>query len=176
VYLRSEKRGTMRIKICLLLIISVLFLGCSRDEEEPKSASVAANSSPIDPKSLADTNSETLIAFDEIGGQPPKPGVPIVVKTPSLFVRGWAVDQRSKSAAGGVIVNVDGKDFLAAYGSPRPDVAANLHSPDYVNSGFTVSLDSAAIGKGKHTMIFRVVTSDRKSYYQQKQTYDVVVE
>lgn len=169
----------MKLRFCILLIISVLFLGCAKEEEEPKSSTAAATSSPaapIDPKSLTDAKSETPIALDEIGGQLPKPGTPITIKTPTFVVRGWAVDQRSKSAAAGVIVNVDGKDFLANYGSPRPDVAENLKSANYVNSGFTVSIDSSALGKGKHTLIFRVVTSDRKSYYQQKQTYDVVVE
>ena len=169
----------MKRLIYLFLIISVLSFGCSKEEEDgapSKSSEVSVNTNPIDPKSLVDTKAETVLLFDEIGGQTPKPGVPIIIRTPSFVVRGWAVDQRSNSTAGGVIINVDGKDFLANYGSPRPDVAASMNSPDHVNSGFTASIDTAEIGKGKHTLIFRVVTSDRKGYYQQRQTYDVVVE
>jgi len=166
----------MKIRTYLFLVISVFFFVGCRDEEEPRTGPARASSSPIDPKSLVDTKSETVLLFDEIGGQPPKPGVPITVTTPSFVVRGWAIDQATKSVAGGVIINVEGKDFLTDYGSPRPDVAANLKSSDYVNSGFTTSIDSAAIGKGKHTLVFRVVTSDKKGYYQAKQTYDVIVE
>lgn len=168
----------MKKSIYLLLIISVLSFGCGKDADDgtqPKSSPVAA-SSPIDPKSLVDVKSEGTLLFDEIAGQAPKPGVPITIKTPSFVVRGRAIDQVTKSVAGGVIINVEGKDFVANYGAPRPDVAANLKSPDYVNSGFTASIDTSALGKGKHTLVFRVVTSDRKGYYQQKQTYDVIVE
>jgi hypothetical protein len=166
----------MKLRVCLLLILSMVFAACGNYVDEPKGPAPSANSAPIDPKSLVDAKSETFLALDEIAGQMPKPGVPITVNTASFGVRGWAVDQRAKTVAGGVIISVDGKDFVADYGSPRPDVAANLKNSDYINSGFTVSIDSSAIGKGKHTLIFRVVTSDRKSYYQQKQGHEVVVE
>jgi hypothetical protein len=168
----------MKKVIYPLLIISVLFFGCSDEDERtpPKSDSASTNSVPIDPKSLVDTKSETTLAVDEIGGQDPNRGVPISVKTPSFYVRGWAIDQRTKSLAGGVIIQLDGKDYLADYGTPRPDVADTLKNPDYLKSGFTASIDSAAMGKGKHTLVVRVVTADKKGYYQQNRTYDVIVE
>jgi len=167
----------MKKVVYLLLIISAFSFGCNKDEDDqPKTSTSAASSSPIDPKSLVDTKTETVLLLDEVAGQDPNSGVPISIKTPSFVVRGWAIDQRTKSTAGGVIINVDGKDFLANYGSPRPDVAGNLKNPDYVNSGFSASIDSPVIGKGKHTLAFRVVTSDRKGYYQQGKTYQVIVE
>lgn len=168
----------MKRLVYLIVIISVLSFGCGKEDDgpQPQSSPVAVNTGPIDPKSLLDTKSVSILLFDEIAGQLPHRGVPIVVKTPSFAVRGWAIDQQTKSPAGGVIVSVAGKDFVADYGAPRPDVADNLKSANYVNSGFKVSIDSAAIGKGKHTLTFRVVTSDRKSYYQQPDSYEVIVE
>ena len=167
----------MKKSIYILLAVALLSFGCNKEGEEPaKNRTPESSSGPIDPKSLVDANSEALLLFDEIAGQAPQPGIPISVKTPNFMVKGWAVDPAAKVPAGGVIVHVEDKDFVANYGAPRPDVAANLKNPDYVKTGFNVIIDSSAIGKGKHTLIFRVVTPDRKSYYQQKQTYDVVVE
>lgn len=144
------------------------------------SANTSSPAGTIDPKSLTNVNSETFLGMDEVGGQVPKPNVPIPVdpkRTPTINVRGWAVDQRAKTAAGGVIVNVDGKtDFVANYGQPRPDVAANLKSSNYTDCGFITSIDVSGLEKGRHTLTMRVVTADRKGYFEQKQKYDIDVQ
>jgi hypothetical protein len=166
-----------------LLMGLIGFSACSDgDESDPAAGPAGKNASnaEIDIKSLVNVNSETFLALDEIGGQMPKPNTSIVVNaqhTPRISVRGWAVDQRAKTGAGGVIINVDGNtDVLANYGQPRPDVATNLKNPDYTNSGFTASIDSATLSKGHHTLTMRVVTADKKGYFEQKQKYDVEVQ
>jgi hypothetical protein len=186
--------GRTRLKFfCVLALVFTVvgFSACgdSGDDDNADnraSANSSANASStapagsIDPKSLTNVNSETFLGMDEIGGQIPKPNVTIAVdskRTPTINVRGWAVDQRAKTAAGGVIVNVDGKtDLVTNYGQPRPDVATNLKSPSYTNCGFVTSLDVTGLEKGRHTLTMRVVTTDRKGYFEQKQKYDIDVQ
>jgi hypothetical protein len=170
--------------LAFALLISVIgFSACSDGDESDSAAGPAGKSganTAIDVKSLVNVNSETFLALDEIAGQLPKPNIAIVVNAqlmPRITVRGWAVDQRAKTEAGGVIINVDGStDVLANYGQPRPDVANNLKNPDYMNSGFTASIDTATLSKGHHTLTMRVVTADKKGYFEQKQKYDVAVQ
>lgn len=166
----------------LLAVIALGFSACADDDSggsTPKNPN-ATSSANIDPKSLVNVNSETFFALDEIGAQLPKPNVPIAVntqQTPTITIRGWAVDQRVKGEAGGVIINVDGKtDVMANYGMPRPDVAANLKNPDYTNSGFRATIDTSTLDKGHHTLIMRVITADQKGYYEQKQKYELDVQ
>ncbi|MGI9106619.1 MAG: hypothetical protein ACR2G4_10265 [Pyrinomonadaceae bacterium] len=167
----------------LLTVITVGFSACADDDDTTggKPGNPAATSSTnIDPKSLVNVNSETFFALDEIGAQLPKPNVPIAVntqQTPTIIIRGWAVDQRVKGEAGGVIINVDGQtDVVANYGMPRPDVAANLKNPDYTNSGFRATIDTSTLDKGRHTLTMRVITADQKGYYEQKQKYDLDIQ
>ena len=187
--------GRTRLKFfcALALVLTVVGLSaCGSDPDADDNAGTRAGSAntapantsapagPIDPKSLTNVNSETFLGMDEIGGQIPKPNVAIPVdakRTPTINVRGWAVDQRAKTAAAGVVVNVDGKtDLVANYGQPRPDVAANLKNPNYTNCGFVTSLDVSGLEKGRHTLTMRVVTADGKGYFEQKQKYDIDVQ
>jgi hypothetical protein len=190
---RFKGRRFLSKTLALVLLSSMALgaVGCGDVEDaDPadNSAKPSANTSPassgsaagIDPKSLVSVNSETFLALDEIGGKLPVQNVSIPVNPqsmPKITVRGWAVDQRTKGEAGGVIVNVDGKtDVVANYGQPRPDVAANLKNPNYTNSGFIATIDASTLEKGRHTLTMRVVTADKKGYYEQKQKYDIDVQ
>jgi hypothetical protein len=79
---------------------------------------------------------------------------------------GWAIDDAKKSAAGGVLVQVDGSDRVAAsYGGARPDVAAAMNMRDAAGSGFDVDIPAALLPEGRHTLSFLVLTSDGQRYY-----------
>jgi len=79
---------------------------------------------------------------------------------------GWAIDDAKKSAAGGVLVQVDGSDRVAAsYGGARPDVAAAMNMRDVAGSGFDVDIPAALLPEGRHTLSFLVLTSDGQRYY-----------
>lgn len=168
-----------------LLAVTTLALGaCATDDDTAgdgaSNNSAAASNIDIDPKSLVDVQSETLFALDELGGQVPKLNAPVAInaqQTPTITIRGWAVDQRATREAGGVIINVDGKtDVVADYGLNRPDVASNLKNSAYANAGFRATIDAATLDKGRHTLTMRVVTSDRKGYYEQKQKYELNIQ
>lgn len=182
------KRLTIKRRLHALLAVALLVgaigaTACSEGEDTDVSnvgGSKNAKLTEADIKSLSNVNSETLLALDEIGGQLPQLNTPIIVNSqsgPTITVRGWAVDQRAKLPAAGVIINVDGTtDVLADYGAPRPDVASNLKSSDYLNSGFRASLDATKLAKGRHTLTMRIVTVDRKGYFEQKQKYDLEIQ
>ena len=79
---------------------------------------------------------------------------------------GWAVDQQAKNAAGGVEVAIDGGLFAAEYGKPRPDVAKALGVPAYADAGYTIELLGQQFSPGKHSLSVRVLTHDRKAYWE----------
>ncbi|HEX7177606.1 MAG TPA: hypothetical protein VF240_20270 [Pyrinomonadaceae bacterium] len=164
------------------------FSACTGDADDvPAANNVASNgasqpssTSEIDIKSLVSVNSDTSLAMDGISGQPAKPGIPVVINpksTPSFAITGWAVDQQAQTEAGGVIINIDGsKDVLAKYGQPRPDVAAHLKNTKYTNSGFIATMDASSLAKGRHTLTVRVVTADRKGYFEHKNKYEIEIQ
>jgi len=168
----------------LLALITLAFSGCAGDDDtsgaEGAANKSATSNASIDPKSLVDVQSETLFALDDLGGQAPKPNAPLAVnpqQTPTITLSGWAVDQRVKGKAGGVIINIDGKtDMVANYGTPRPDVAANFKNPEYANTGFRATIDASTLDKGRHTLTMRVITADQKGYYEQKQKYEINIQ
>jgi phosphoglycerol transferase len=94
-------------------------------------------------------------------------GPPIVVPRSGEFtVVGWAVDQRNESLAGDVDVVVDDKVVPAFYGIDRADVSRYLGSPAYQASGFTAKLAGAEIGPGVRMLSIRILSADRRCYYQ----------
>lgn len=92
-----------------------------------------------------------------------------VVEVPSAVdwaVTGWAVDQVHKSPAAGVDIVIDGQAYRAQYGEDRLDVASHFNVPAYQKSGFKFTVPAGVIGKGRHELRVRVISSDGKSYQE----------
>ena len=68
--------------------------------------------------------------------------------------------------AGDVDIIVDNRAFPTTYGIDRPDVANYLGVPGYVASGFIARLNGADLGHGEHTLSIRILSADRRCYYQ----------
>jgi phosphoglycerol transferase len=83
-----------------------------------------------------------------------------------LNVSGWAVDQMAHAAAQGVDVLVDQTSFPAVYGTAREDVIAYFKRPEYRGSGFAAAIPMEELGRGPHALALRVVSADRRCYYQ----------
>jgi hypothetical protein len=91
-------------------------------------------------------------------------------KTEMVTISGWAVDQKAETAAGGVFLNIDGeKDIPASYGIDRPDVADYFQNINYGPSGFSVSFPTSWLDKGKHVLTLKIVTADKREYYEPAQ-------
>jgi hypothetical protein len=65
-----------------------------------------------------------------------------------------------------VEVVIDRKPFQISYGDTRSDVADFFKNPALRNSGFHASFPASALGSGTHPVSLRVLSSDRKTYFQ----------
>jgi phosphoglycerol transferase len=83
-----------------------------------------------------------------------------------LHVTGWAVDTKGTPQGWGVDVVVDGIPFPSVYGSDRQDVADYYKNPAYKPSGFTATVPIETLAKGQHSLSIRLVTSDRRCFYE----------
>jgi hypothetical protein len=109
----------------------------------------------------------TLFGVDAINNHILPQNVVIEVKHgDSVYIAGWAVDEAAQREAGGVFVEVDKQLVIPAlYGSDRPDVAAHFRNERYRSSGFSVFFAVAALEKGRHTLSLKVMSEDRRGYY-----------
>jgi len=88
-------------------------------------------------------------------------------QTETLTIWGWAVDQEAKNTAGGVFISIDGQiDIPAMYSMDRPDIAASFGESRYRFSGFMASFATSVVGEGQHTLSLKIVTVDKKGYYE----------
>jgi len=88
----------------------------------------------------------------------------------TLTIWGWAVDQEAKNTAGAVFISIDGQiDIPAWYGWDRPDIAARFGESRYRFSGFMASFATSVVGEGQHTLSLKIVTADKKRYYEPDQ-------
>jgi hypothetical protein len=111
---------------------------------------------------------QPLANIDRIGlNTAPFGGAPLhVAVSGELEISGWAVDQSSGTAAGGVDVLIDEAPFPTIYGTDRGDVVGYFKRPEYRGSGFTAAISAGSIGKGQHALALRVASFDRRCYYQ----------
>jgi len=85
----------------------------------------------------------------------------------TVTIWGWAVDQEAKNTAGGVFISIDGQiDIPTMYGGDRPDVAARFGESHYRFSGFRASFATSVLGEGQHVISLKIVTADKKGYYE----------
>jgi membrane protease YdiL (CAAX protease family) len=98
---------------------------------------------------------------------------PIVIAAAQLeafTVSGWVVPLQGKLAWVGV--RIDGEEFKAQYGLPRPDVAAHFDRPDYRNVGFRCRISVKQLEPGYHRLWLKVRLQDRHlSHYPSKRVW-----
>jgi hypothetical protein len=159
----------VRSNSCLAatVLALVVLLSCGKKDVEVASPEV----SPLVPgisQNLTRSDLAPTYAFDNLG--PVKD--PVVQKSVQvsgdtrIAFLGWAIDGSTKTPAGGVDVVVDEAPYVAKYGIARPDVGTFFKRPDYTNSGFELILAPGKLPKGPHSVSIRIISSDRKSYYQ----------
>jgi hypothetical protein len=128
----------------------------------------------LEPGYLAPVEGPTQFHIDTINNSPPSQQDPCIVnlslQEKTLNIWGWAVDEKVRNAAGGVFVNIDGQiDIPAFYGLDRPDIAERLGESHYRFSGFRASFATSVVGKGQHVISLKIVTADKKGYYELNQ-------
>jgi hypothetical protein len=119
-------------------------------------------------QNLARSAATTSCVIDNIGPVA-NPAVQKTVQvsgaTP-IVISGWAIDEANKTTAGGVDVVIDMAPYAAHYGSARPDVAAHFTQPGFRNSGFDFTVGPGQLNAGPHSVAIRVMSSDKKVFYQ----------
>ena len=90
------------------------------------------------------------------------------------MVRGWAIDAPAATLAGGVEIVIDGHAYKLPYFLTRADVAAAKRMEAYTDCGFLAIVSPELLPKGSHTVSLRIVSADRKTYYQSHDFHIVV--
>lgn len=177
---RNRQHLLVRVAACALLAVTALGLGaCEAEDEAAPAATTNRQVSGVDPKSLQPVAGETIYDVNEINGQIPPKNAPVVVNSQStqrVTIRGWAVDKHAQNNSGGVFINVDGKTDIETSSQDRPDVAEAYKNPNYRQAGFQAAIPTATLGKGRHTLSLKILTADRKGYYEPKQKFEVEVQ
>lgn len=169
------------IAAILVAVIAIGLGACSDTEDEVSnpapviSSTAPAASGPL--KDLKNVGKNTIFSIDIVNGQAlPKSG-PIVVNTHHVTMGGWAVDQQAQSEAGGVYVTVDGgMDVPTEYGTERKDVADINKNPRYRRCGFAASIETSTMAKGRHMLGLKILTADKKGYYEPDQKIEIEVQ
>lgn len=128
----------------------------------------------LQPQQLVATEGSTLYSVDSINGQQlAEQNSTIIIDAQheeTVSIVGWAVDQKIGQTAGGVFVNIDGQmDIPTLYGLDRPDVAQAFRNNRYRPSGFLASFATSVLGEGQHVLSLKIVTADKKEYYEPDQ-------
>lgn len=84
---------------------------------------------------------------------------------------GWAVDTAGGSAAGGVYLVLDGKEYPAYYGIERTDIAAAQHNDRMVSCGFQRLIPAKNLASGRHAVALRILSADRRAVYEPSETF-----
>lgn len=161
------------------MLVAILIVGC--DEKPAPDAAQTAPAVEEANIAVAPATTVAVVALDKVENQlperalasvdaigdlvAPKSGSVIPVTGDILKVAGFAVDEINAKPAAGVVVMVDNLPFVATYGGERPDIAAALNNPAFVNSQFYVEIPTTALASGLHDVTVRVVASDRSGYY-----------
>jgi len=160
------------------LSLAIVSTACSGGETNTN-----ANSAPSEAAKapqLQKVPGDTSYSVDSINNSPvPKSG-PVIVKAgerPTVIIAGWAVDGAAKAPAGGVTFSIDGKsEMTATYGAERPDVASVLKEPNYKLSGFGLAIPTQSLEKGRHAITMKILTSDKKGYYEPNRKFEIEVQ
>ena len=154
------------IRSTLLALVVFFSISCgTRDVERTPPPPVWA---PGISQNLTRSAAAPSCVLDNIGPVAnPAAQKPVEVSGATAFgITGWAIDEANKAAAGGVDEVIDGTPYGAHYGSVRTDVATHFNQPEYRNSGFELMVAPGQLTKGPHSVSIRVISSDKKFYYQ----------
>jgi len=94
----------------------------------------------------------------------------------SIGIYGWAIDQTAKKAAGAMFITLDDKyDIPAVYGADRKDVADYFKEDNYRYCGYSGAIPASVLDRGSHTLSFKLVSNDNKSYYVSDRKVNIII-
>lgn len=172
-------RGAFEVALAVMLISFVAGVFAATDRYRPPTA--ATDRMPALQGSTRAPDDEATLSVDSVAigsAAPARPasGEPLhLAPGQSVTIAGWAVIDRNRSPAGGVVAVIDGAARIAAtYGLSRPDVAKLFGSPALRQSGFAVTLPATSFTPGNHVVRFDVLSRDGTAYSQVPPSLDFV--
>jgi hypothetical protein len=167
---RPSGAARLRVVLTAALLIGTPALNACEGDTARKPDIAGGSPEVTTTAALPAVTGETAIYIDSVNKQVPSAKGPVVVnieQTPQIMVNGWAVDKPAQSPAGGVVMVIDGKtEVPTTYGAERADVAKFLNNPNYAKSSFVGWINVSIITKGQHILSFRVLTADKRGYYE----------
>lgn len=100
---------------------------------------------------------------------------PIRITEEMIKITGVAIDRAKKTRAAGVYVKIGDQTFKAKYGLSDKAFAQKMKNQKFLKSGFTVTIPKAKIKRGDYDLSLHVVSSDRKTYYEQKEKVSIKI-
>ncbi len=142
----------------MLLPVLILLVSCGKKESAPTGES----------QNLPRNTTAARCFLDNIGSvlYPDTQKSIQVSGVNGVAFGGWGIDEPNKSVAAGIDVVVDQVPYTAKYGIERPDVAGFFKNPAYLHCGFQYMMPAGKLPKGSHTVSLRVISKDKKTYYQ----------
>lgn len=125
----------------------------------------------IDINILVKSDNDTLYHVDTINGKTVDIHIPIFInkeKDDEIIITGWAIDRYT--SAGDIFITIDDKiNIPTMYSIDRKDVSDTFKNDNFRYSGFMVSFASNIIENGNHTVMVKIVTTDKTRYYKSEQ-------
>lgn len=136
-----------------------------------------AKPKPLPPISkLKKSDKQTRATIHEVNGnKAAKDKQPFRLTDKNILVKGIAIDRPRKNPAAGVYVKIGEQYFKANYGKPSKILAEQTKNPRYSKAGFSVNIPKTKIKNGDYEVSLCVVSSDRKTYYEQKEKVKIKV-
>lgn len=165
----------MRTKVGNAVIMPMVLLGllaaCSEKQAEAPTQQPSAEQSGTQPAARKPLSMRTTDVRLKTGAAQNKscnietangtlfwPEAPKATKTATIDVGGWIIDEESKSIPNNAKIRLQTANGISAWEQDivnrgdRQDVAKQLGSPDYLKSGFKVSLDVADLAPGDYVV------------------------
>lgn len=176
------------MKKILFLLLAVftmsLFTGCETRTNDPaeikkqlkKEAKEKGGGVLPDISELRRSNRQTygIIRFLN-DSNPAGEKQPIVISGKNINIKGIAVDRHQETLAAGVYIKAGDEFYKANYGEPSKVAVEKMGDAKYLRSGFTVNIPTGKLKKGINKLGVFVVSSDRETYYAQKNRIRIMV-
>lgn len=90
--------------------------------------------------------------------------ITVIASEATSFMEGWALDPLALSTAGSVIVQVGDQYYTAEYGKERTSVVDYFQNEAYLNSGYTISLNTQEL-LDAGVVVIHVISADGSYQY-----------
>jgi hypothetical protein len=100
---------------------------------------------------------------------------PIMIKSDSLCIQGWAFNSKENILAEEVQIKIDDQFYRTKYGLKRADVAKHFKNKKITNSGWSLSIPTSSIGKGTHSISIVIVFSGKSKLNDDNQKIEIEV-